>query len=78
MNGCAAHRGVDVFTAVAWCAADLFGVTVVDDLPVADLFADIDVSKQGGSCAIDIEFRIIARIAAIHDREFDELFPMRK
>ena len=78
MHSSAAHCGVDVFAAIARCATDLLSPSVVDYVPVAYFPADIDVGEQSSSGTIDIEFCVVACIASIRDREFDELFPVRE
>ena len=64
----ATHGRVDVFAAIARCSPELLSVAVVDNMPVAQFLADIDIGEQGSGGTIDIEFCVVARIAAIRDR----------
>ncbi len=74
MHGGAAQGRINVFATVTRRAPDLFGFPVVDDMPVTEPFTDVDVREQRGSRTIDVEFRVVAGIAAVGNRQLDEFF----
>ena len=78
MHSGTVQRRKDMFPRVSGSPADLCGLAVIDQVPVAELFADIDICQQGRSRAIDIELGVVSRVTAILDRQLDELLPVRE
>src|SRR3569623_722509 len=69
----AAPRRPHVLAAHSRRPADLDRLAVAEQLRAAELRAELGVVRQRDRRAIDVELRIAARVAAVRDRERDQL-----
>ena len=70
-------RHEDVLPEEARRAAELDGVAVGEDARVAELRAEIGVGGERAGRAVDVELRVGARVAAVRERQAEELVAVR-
>ena len=73
MHGDAAPPRPHVLAAHPRGAADLLRLTVGEQRRATELGAELGVVRQGRGAAVDVELGVAARVAAVGDRERDQL-----
>ena len=73
----AVARHVDVLAVKARRASELHAFPVDEKFRSAERSADLGVGLEREDRAVDVEFRIRARVAAVRDREIEQFVPVR-